>query len=401
MSGSSDQVPSSDRLPLAGIRVVDVTINVAGPFASLILADLGASVLKVEPPKGDDARRLAPVLGGGSAYFFGINRNKQSVALNLRDPDDRELLFAALETADVMVTNLRPNSLRDLGLDFDSLQEAYPHLIYGDLSGYGNQGAEQERPGYDMILQARSGLMSVNGEPDSAPSRVGVSILDMGTGLWLALGVVAALRLRDATGRGTRVSTSLLEVGASFMTYDVAAFQLTGELPERRGSEHPAFAPYGAYRTQDGYVALGVGADRLFERLALALGRPEWLADERFASNEARVQNRRELRLLLEREFANHTTHSAVELLREAEVPTDAVADVEQVLADPQLEELDAWVDVEVPAPGRRRLRVPGLPLRFGQKRPPVRHQPPELDSGAQALRDEIRATGRDSVRAR
>jgi crotonobetainyl-CoA:carnitine CoA-transferase CaiB-like acyl-CoA transferase len=390
---------SANRLPLTGVRVVDVTINVAGPFASLILADLGATVLKVEPPKGDDARRLAPVLGGGSAYFFGINRNKQSVALNLRDSEDRELLFGALETADVLVTNLRPNSLRELGLDFDSFHDGYPHLIYGDLSGYGNEGPERDRPGYDMVLQARSGLMSVNGDRESAPSRVGVSILDMGAGLWLALGVVAALRLRDATGRGTRVSTSLLEVGASFMTYDVAAFQLTGKLPERRGSEHPAFAPYGAYRTQDGYVALGVGADRLFERLALALGRPEWLSDEGFATNEARVANRRELRLLLERELAHHTTRHAVELLQAAEVPADAVADVGEVLGDPQLAELDAWVDVETQAAGR--LRVPGLPLRFGQERPPVREQPPDLDSAREALRAELQTSQNASISAR
>jgi len=298
-----------------------------------------------------------------------------------------------------MVTNLRPGTLRDRGLDFDSLNDLYPHLIYADLSGYGNQGAEQERPGYDMVLQARAGLMSVNGDMASPPSRVGVSILDMGTGLWLALGVLAALRLRDLTGRGDRVSTSLLEVGASFMTYDFAAFQLTGELPQRRGSEHPAFAPYGAYRTLDGYVALGIGADRLFERLALALDRGAWVTDARFASNEARVANRAELRVLLEREFEQRTTSDVIEVLNKAEVPADVVADVDQVLVDPQLAELDAWVDVPIPqgaGSDKRQLRVPGSPLRFGQRRPPVREGPPELGSGSQALYDEIR-TRRDA----
>jgi crotonobetainyl-CoA:carnitine CoA-transferase CaiB-like acyl-CoA transferase len=245
-----------------------------------------------------------------------------------------------------------------------------------------------------MVLQARSGLMSINGEPESAPSRVAVSILDMGSGLWLALGVLGALRVRAATGRGTRVSTSLLEVGASFMTYDAAAFQLTGELPERRGSEHPAFAPYGAYRTSDGYVAIGVGADRLFERLARALKQEGWLDDQRFATNHARVRNRQELRRLLENEFATRTTREIVSTLREAEVPADAVADIAQVLSDPQLAALDAWLDVEVSDAAREtiQLRIPGLPLRFSQQRPPVRLAPPELDSSGSELRDPVRA---------
>jgi crotonobetainyl-CoA:carnitine CoA-transferase CaiB-like acyl-CoA transferase len=393
MSQAADKRP--EPLPLDGVRVVDLTINVAGPFATLVLGDLGATVTKIEPAKGDDARRLAPVVGNGSAYFFGINRNKRSVALNLRDAGDKALLLELLESADVLVTNLRPGSLLDLQLDYESLKSSYPELIYADLSGYGNEGAERDLPGYDMILQARSGLMSINGEPDSPPSRVAVSILDMGSGLWLALGVLGALRLRASTGRGTRVSTSLLEVGASLMTYDAAAFQLTGELPERRGSEHPAFAPYGAYRTRDGYVAIGVGADRLFERLARALEQESWLEDPRFATNQARVRNRHELRRLLETAFADRTTSEIVSMLREAEVPADAVTDIAEVLADPQLAELDVWLEVEVgddSAEGTLKLRTPGLPLRFSQERPPVRLAPPELDSAGPELRDTARA---------
>lgn len=363
-------------LPLDGVRVVDLTLNIAGPYGTMILGDLGADVLKIERPGvGDDARRMAPVAGESSAYFAAINRNKRSLALDLDDAADRERLGELLGEADVFATNLLPGKLAARGLAFDELHRAYPRLVYADIGGYGD-GPEQDRPGYDMVLQARSGLMSVTGEPGGPPVRVGVSILDMGAGIWLALGVLAALRLRDATGDGVRVGTSLLEVGAAYMAYDLAAHGLTGQVPEPRGSGHPAFAPYGVFRASDGWVALGVGADRLFARLAEALGHPEWTSDERFATNAVRVRNRDALTRELEAVLAGRPVGEWVERLRSAGVPVDEVADVARLLEDEQLDAVRAWVDVAVEG---RTLRQPGLPVRIGGERPGVRRAPPGL----------------------
>ncbi|MGH2636046.1 MAG: CaiB/BaiF CoA transferase family protein, partial [Actinomycetota bacterium] len=347
------------RLPLDGVRVVDVTLNIAGPYGTMILGDLGADVLKIERPGvGDDARRMTPAVGDGSAYFAAINRNKRSVALDLRDGADRARLEELLGHADVFTTNLLPGKLEALDLTFDEIHGRFPRLVYAEIGGYGD-GPEQERPGYDMVLQARSGLMSVTGEPGRPPARVGVSILDMGAGIWLAVGVLAALRERDRTGAGIRVATSLLEVGAAYMAYDLAAYQLTGAAPGPRGSGHPAFAPYGAFRTADGWLALGVGADHLFRRLAEGVGRPEWLEDERFAKNGDRVANRVALGELLEAVLAERPVAEWVPRLRAAGVPVDEVADVDRVLGDEQLEAVGVWVDV--PADGAV-LRQPGLP---------------------------------------
>jgi crotonobetainyl-CoA:carnitine CoA-transferase CaiB-like acyl-CoA transferase len=363
-------------LPLDGVRVIDLTFNISGPYATMILGDLGADVIKLERPDGgDDARRMAPSHGSGSAYFFAINRNKRSATLDLRDEDERARLRRLLEGADVLVTNARAHKLAAWGLDFDALRDRFPRLIYADISGYGADGPESERPGYDMVLQARSGLMSVTGEPGRPPVRVGVSILDMGTGLWLALGVMAALRRRDRTGAGSRVSTSLLEVGAAYMAYDLAAFELTGSVPGPRGSGHPAFAPYGVFRAADGYVAIGVGSDRLFARLAEAVGAPGWVGDPRFATNDDRVANRDVLASELEGWLATASAAEWVERLGEAGIPADEAADAPRLLEDPQLAAVRAWLDVAVDE--ETTLRQPGLPIRFDGERPPSRRPPP------------------------
>jgi crotonobetainyl-CoA:carnitine CoA-transferase CaiB-like acyl-CoA transferase len=363
-------------LPLEGLRVVDLTMNVSGPYATMILGDLGASVTKIERPHhGDDTRRWQPRHGDGSAYFYAVNRNKESLVVDLTDDAGRRQVLDLLAGADAFVTNLRPPKLRTLGLDFESLHRSFPALIYADLSGYGNDGPESDRAGYDMVLQARSGVMSVTGEEGRPPVRVGVSILDMGSGLWLALGLLAALRVRDSTGEGCRVSTSLLEVGAAFMAYDVAAFQLTGDEPGPRGTGHPSFAPYGVF------LAIGVGGDGVFRRLAAALERTDWLDDPRFATNIARVANRDALRLAIEERLGTRPASDWARVLRDAEVPADGLATTSRILTDPQLHALGCWVDV--PLSDQHGdvgvLRQPGLPIRFGEARPPVRLGPPPL----------------------
>jgi crotonobetainyl-CoA:carnitine CoA-transferase CaiB-like acyl-CoA transferase len=349
-------------------------------------------VTKIERPHhGDDTRQWQPRHADGSAYFYAVNRNKESSIIDLTADAGRSQLLDLLADADAFVTNFRPARLRALRLDFESLHRSFPALIYAGLSGYGNEGPESDRAGYDMVLQARTGLMSVTGEEGRPPVRVGVSILDMGSGLWLALGLLAALRMRDATGEGCCVSTSLLEVGAAFMAYDVAVFQLTGHEPGPRGTGHPSFAPYGVYRAADGYVAIGVGGDRVFERLAAALGRPWWLDDERFATNTARVANRDALQLEIEGRLHSRPVAEWVRVLRDAEVPADQLMTASRVLADPQLEALDCWLDVPLhePADDVGVLRQPGIPIRFGASRPPVRLGPPPLGGTTVSQRQE------------
>jgi crotonobetainyl-CoA:carnitine CoA-transferase CaiB-like acyl-CoA transferase len=377
--------PAPSGLPLAGVRVIDVTMNIAGPYAALILADLGADVLKIERPGGDDARRMVPRHDNGSAYFYAINRNKSALEIDLATQTGQAALAGELRTADVMVTNLRPATLRKLGIAADDVLRAYPQLIYADISAYGTSGTEADRPGYDMVLQARSGIMSINGNAGGAPARVGVSVLDMGSGMWTALGVIAALYERTRTGQGGRVSTSLLEAGAGFMAYDIAAYQLTGQVPQRRGSGHPSFGPYGVFATRQGLLAIGVGSDGIFARLAAAVGGAGWSTDPRFGSNADRMRHAAELRAELEARLAARTAREWVPVLTAADVPADVVADTAGVLADPQLEALGSWVDLTVGGENPRPLRVPAIPLRLNGTRPPLRIPPPEQPATAPA----------------
>jgi crotonobetainyl-CoA:carnitine CoA-transferase CaiB-like acyl-CoA transferase len=369
---------AAGNLPLAGVRVIDLTMNIAGPYAAMILADLGADVLKIERPDGDDARRMVPRHDNGSAYFYAINRNKSAIQVDLTTDAGQAWFADELRGADVLLTNLRPATLRKLGIDAGGLLQAHPQLIYADISAYGTGGAEANRPGYDMVLQARSGVMSINGSADGPPARVGVSVLDMGSGMWIALGIIGGLYHRTRTGRGGRVSTSLLETGAGLMTYDIAAYQLTGQIPRRRGAGHPSFGPYGVFSTKSGLLAIGVGSDGIFGRLAAALGVPGWSTDPRFRTNTDRMTHGTELRAELEARLAARTAHEWVPVLAAADVPADIVADTAEVLADPQLETLGAWLDLTIGDEHPRTLRVPAIPLRFDGVRPPLRSLPPE-----------------------
>ncbi len=365
-------------LPLAGVRVLDLTMNIAGPYAAMVLADLGAEVVKIEGPGWDDARRMAPQHDNGSAYFYAINRNKKSIEIDLKTQSGLAAFDAELRATDVFLTNLRPATIHRLGIGPDELLRANPRLIYADISAYGDTGSEAARPGYDMVLQARSGIMSVNGNTDGPPVRVGVSVLDMGSAVWVALGIAAVLYQRARTGRGGRISTSLLEVGAGLMAYDITAYQLTGEIPQRRGTGHPSFGPYGVFSTRDGLLAIGVGSDPMFGRLAVAVGAAAWSTDSRFRTNAARMAHSAELRQELEARLALHTAREWVPILTAAEVPADLVADTADVLKDPQLEALGAWVELTVGDKNPQAVRVPAIPLRLDGAHPPLRSPVPE-----------------------
>ena len=318
-----------DPLPLRGITVIELGHSVAAPYACEILGDLGAEVIKVEKIDGDDARKWAPPYWGTmSATFQSFNRNKRSVVVNLKDEGERERLRNLIVArADVVVANLRPGSAAQFGLDAQALRALKPSLIYCTIGAFGAQGPLKDRPGYDPLMQAFAGLMSVTGEPEQPPVRVGISIVDMATGMWSVIGVVCALLQRRDTGNGTSVDTSLYETALGWMCYHAANFQASGELPKRQGSGAAMIVPYRGYASKDGFIVIAAGNDKLFASLARVLGHPEWIDDPRFRTNPDRVKNQAVLYRWIEEIIGERANSEWARLLDEAGVPECPDAD--------------------------------------------------------------------------
>ena len=356
--------------------MVELGHSVAAPFAGQILADLGAEVIKIEKPAGDDARHWGPpFVDGAAATFQSLNRNKRSLVLDLRNPAEFGRLTALIdERADVVLQNMRPGQVESLGLDAATLRARKPALVYCNLGAFGSVGPLAERPGYDPLMQAFSGIMSVVGEPGGNPVRVGPSIVDLGSGMWAALGIVSLLMRRGASGDGGVVDVSLFETAAAWMTMYAAQFLAGGEVPGKQGSGQVGIVPYRAYRTADGDLVVAAGNNDLFRRLAQLLGHPEWSTDERFADNPARVRNAGVLYALLEERFARRTSAEWIAALEEAGIPCAPVQDVAGMLQHPQTQALGLLQ----PVPGSS-IPLIGLPLRIDGARPQPRSASPKL----------------------
>ncbi|HEU4369839.1 MAG TPA: CoA transferase [Methylomirabilota bacterium] len=366
-------------LPLDGLVVVDLTQNVAGPFCTQILGDMGAEVVKVERPGcGDDARAWAPPWWGEeSAVFMAFNRNKRSLALDLKRDGGLEVLRRLVARADIFVQSLRAGAVAELGLDFPAASALNPRLVYCSVTAYGARGPLADLPGYDPLMQAYAGLMSVNGHPGQEPARVGTSIVDMGTGMWAALGIMAALRQRDATGRGVEVTTALFETTLMWVSYHAMGYLGSGEIPQAQGSGTAMIAPYQAFPTADGYAMIAAASDALFARLAGALDAPELARDARFADNPARVGHRAELVEALSTRTRAFKTADLLERLRTAGVPSAPIHTVDRVLQEPQTQASGMLVGAAHPRlPDYRSL---GLPIQWDGRRPGVRRVPPRL----------------------
>ncbi len=357
-----------DTYPLRGIRVVDLTSNIAAPFSGAILADLGARVTHVESISGDDSRRMAPRVGDVSAYWQVVNRNKHVVRLDIREDEGREQLHGMLADADVFITNLRPEKLSRNALDYESLKTLYPRLIHAALSAYGAKGAESNRAGYDAVLQSRTGIAEITGTSDGPPVRTGVSVLDIGAGTWLALGIIAALYERKTTNLGASIATSLFETGANWVAYHVAANQVSGNPSGRHGSGHPAFSPYGIFPTKTSPVCIGIGGDLIFASFCSALGLESLLEDEKFSANPARVSNDQELRRVIEKRLSEISGEDVVKILDAVGVPCDIVQKPEALLQDPQAIANKMMMSVDVEGFGP--LHFPALPITFDGERP-------------------------------
>lgn len=366
----------SNRLPLEGFTVIELGHSVAAPYAGEILGDLGADVIKIEKADGDDARKWAPPFWYDmSSTFQSLNRNKRSAVVNLRDAKEREALRRLIvEQADVVVQNLRPGSAEELGLDAQTLRLLKPELIYCNIGAFGAAGPMKDRPGYDPLMQAFAGMMSITGEPDQRPVRVGTSIIDMAAGMWSVIGVLSALLQRKAGAGGATIDTSLYETALAWMCYHAANFQASGELPVRQGSGAAMIVPYRGYATKNGFIVIAAGNDKLFAALSNVLKHPEWPKDDRFKTNPERVKNQVVLYAAIEELIREKTSEEWQALLDEAEVPNAPMQTIAQVLAHPQTKALEMMQE----SPDGR-ITLLGLPLSFDGVRPAFRKDPPAL----------------------
>jgi crotonobetainyl-CoA:carnitine CoA-transferase CaiB-like acyl-CoA transferase len=363
---------------LDGLLVVDLSRVLAGPYCSMILGDLGARVIKIENPAGgDDTRGWGPpFLGGESAYFLSVNRNKESVTLNLKHPAAREALWKLIERADVLVENFRPGTLGKLGFSYEACAARRPQLIYASISGYGATGPESERPGYDLIAQGEGGVMSLTGDAGGPPYKTGVSQADIVAGMWALTGITSALYMRERTGRGQRIDAALLDGQIGLLGYQAANYFATGELPHRKGNRHPTITPYETYATSDGYVNVAVGTEAQWHTFCRIVGHPELAAHPRFATNADRIAHRSELEAMLQPLLTEKTTAAWIVRFHAADVPAGPVRSVEEALNSPQVKARDMIVGVVHPTAGP--LRLTGTPVKMSESPPPEKgHRPP------------------------
>jgi crotonobetainyl-CoA:carnitine CoA-transferase CaiB-like acyl-CoA transferase len=370
-------------LPLSGVTIIELGHSVAAPYACEILGDLGADVIKIEKADGDDARNWAPPYWGAmSATFQSLNRNKRSVVVNLKDPAERERLRKlVVERADVVVQNLRPGCAAEFGLDADALRAVKPSLIYCTIGAFGRTGPLKDRPGYDPLMQAFGGLMSVTGEPEQRPVRVGTSIIDMAAGMWSVIGVIAALLQRRDNGKGSSIDTSLYETALGWMCYHAANYQACGEVPKRQGSGAAMIVPYRGYASKDGFIVVAAGNDKLFAALARLLGHPEWIDDPRFRTNPERVKHQDVLYRWIEDLFSTRSNKEWAAILDEAGVPNAPLQTIAEVLDHPQTKALGMLQQSP-----QGDITLLGLPISFDGARPPFRRSPPALGAHTEEI---------------
>ncbi len=384
-------------LPLEGVRVLDLTRVVAGPYCAMLLGDMGAEVLKVEEPtKGDDTRAWGPpFVGGESAYFFSVNRNKKSITLDLKAPKGKEILKALAARCDILLENFKPGTMEKLGLGYDALEAVNPGLIYCAVSGFGRTGPYRDRAGYDVIAQAMGGLMGITGEEGGKPVKVGVAMTDLATALHAHGAVLAALWGRQRTGRGCRLDLSLLETQVISLINIASSYLNAGEIPRRWGTAHPSIVPYQALQTKDGYLIAGCGNEKLWQAFCQVLESPDLAADPRFQSNADRVKHREVLIPLLEERLAKRTTAEWDRLVGDAGIPCGPIYPMDQVFTDPQVVHLGLVQEVPHPAAGTA--KVVRHPASMNGEPFPVRLPPPLLGQHTEEiLRGMLGMSGED-----
>ncbi|MBO0736342.1 MAG: CoA transferase [Alphaproteobacteria bacterium] len=372
--------------PLAGITIIDLSRILAGPYCTLLLAELGARVIKVEPPvQGDDARQYGPFKNGKSTYFVSVNRGKQSIALDLKSPDGRGIFERLLDRADALVENFRPGTMEKLGYGWESLHPRYPRLVYAAASGFGHSGPYSGYPAYDMVVQGLGGIMSITGHPGMPLTRIGTSIGDLAGGLYTAIALNAALLHRERSGEATKVDVALFDCQLALLENAIMRYTTTGEIPGPMGARHPSITPFEAFRTADGNLIIAAGNDGLFVKLAHALDRADLAANPLFRTNSLRNQHQGKLREEIEDVLRSETTEHWIGVLESAGVPCGPVNNVAQALAHPQTAARNMLISVDDPVAGP--LKLAGNPMKLSAFGDPAERSPaPDLD----ADRDEI-----------
>ena len=380
-------MPSSG--PLSGITVVDLTRILAGPYCTFLMAELGARVIKVEPPgKGDDAREYGPFKNGVSTYFASINRGKQSIALDLKSDPDRRIFDALLAKGDLVVENFRPGTMEKLGYGWESLHVRYPRLIYASASGFGHTGPFSREPAYDMVVQGLGGVMSITGHPGQPPVRIGMSIGDIGAGLYTTIAVQAALLHRERTGHASKVDIGMFDCQLALLENAIMRYTVTGEIPGPLGARHPSITPFEAFETSDGHIIIAAGNDALYRKLCEVLGRRDLADDPNYRSNDLRNRSQPKIKAAIEAVLKAKPTTHWIEVIGKAGVPCGPINNIAQALAHPQLEARNMLISVEDPKAGT--LRLAGNPLKIsGFADPATRPPAPALDQDrATILRD-------------
>jgi crotonobetainyl-CoA:carnitine CoA-transferase CaiB-like acyl-CoA transferase len=371
--------PNKGGPPLRGVRVLDLTRVLAGPFCSMTLSDLGAEVIKVEiPGRGDDTRAFPPYIDGESSYFMSLNRGKKSITMNLKDDEATEALHRIAEKCDVVLENFRPGVTARLGVDYEALSRINPRLVYCSISSFGQTGPYAQMPGYDLIIQGMGGLMGLTGEPGRPPVRVGMAVTDICAGMYAVIGILAALRVREETGRGQYIDVSMLDGSVSWMTYAAGNYFATGVNPPRMGSAHPSIAPYQAFPTGDGkYILIACGNDRLWGMLTDAMGAEELGHDPRFTTNSLRVEHMDTLIPILETEFMKKPRDEWLDRLQAMGFPCGPVYGLDEMFRDPQVLARGMLKEVQHPTVGK--IKQIGTVLKFSESESSIQSPPPVL----------------------
>ena len=385
---------------LEGIRVLDLTRILAGPYATMMLADLGAEVIKIEiPGRGDDTRGWGPpFVEGESTYFMSINRNKKSLTLDMKSEKGKEVLTKLVKRSDVVAENFRPGTMEKLGFGYERLREINPRIVYASVSGFGHTGPLAKRPGYDVVIQGEGGVMSLTGAADGPPAKVGVSMADITAGMLAVHGILAALLARERTGTGQKVDIGMLDGQVALLTYQAGIFFATGNAPRRLGNAHPSIVPYETFECADGFINLGVGNDSLWESFCQVAGRPELAHNPRFEKNADRVKNHDELKAIVDEMFIAQPREHWLEKLHAAGIPCGSINTLDQVLTHPQVLAREMVVEVDHPVAGPTKLT--GAPVKLSATPASVRTPPPLLGQHTDEVLSEVVGLGPSEIEA-
>lgn len=375
---------------LEGIKVLDLSRALAGPYCTMMLADMGAEVIKVEMPgKGDDSRSWGPpFVEGESAYFMSINRNKKSLTLNMKSEKSVEIIHKLVKQSDVLVENFRPGAMERLGLGYERVKEMNPRIIYCSISGFGQDGPYRMLPGFDQVLQGMGGLMSITGEAGGPPIKVGVAIADISGGMFAANGIGVALYNREKTGKGQMIDVSLLDSQVAWLTYRAGAYFASGEIPQPMGSGHPVIVPYQAFKAKDVFINIAVGNDQLWERFCKAVGLEKVMDDPKFATNAKRVENREEIVKIICDLIATRNGEEWLKILTDAGVPCGPIYTLDKIFTDPQVLHRQMLKELDHPKAGR--IKVTGIPIKLSDTPGEIKTAPPVLGQHTQEILSEL-----------